>query len=83
MKKIHDMNGKLLQRGDVIDIHQTVNGQNLFAILNLQPLDIRYYPDLKREYEYDKEQLLAPDFLTGETEFEIVDNIISKLFELL
>lgn len=67
-----DTNGNKLSEGDTIDLHQTVNGQNLFVVLSINPLDIRYSNDINREYEYDKEEMLAPSKLTGETEWEIV-----------
>lgn len=70
-----DKNGRELVLGDIIDLHQTVNGQSMFAVLGIDPLDIRYAQDLLREYEYDKDQLLAPCRFTGETEYEILDNI--------
>jgi len=74
-----DKNGKAAGRGDVVNINQTVNGQSLFVIFNVNPLDVRYEYDLSREYEYDKDDLLRPSEFTGETEWEIVDNIQDKL----
>lgn len=74
-----DKNEKELTKGDVINLHQTVNGQSLFVIWNLNPLDIRYYNDLLTKYEYDKEEMLAPSKFTGETDWEIVGrSLISK-----
>lgn len=70
-----DKNGRELKNGDVIDLHQTVNGQNLFVIFQTSPLDIRYGHNVNRKYEYDKEALLKPCKYTGETEYEIVSNI--------
>lgn len=67
-----------LKQGDVIDLHQTVNGQNVFVILSLRPLDIRYGHDVHRRYEYDMRELLEPTTFDGETEFEIIDNIFNK-----
>jgi len=75
MKK--DLNNKELKNGDIIDLHQTVNGQNLFIVLKCEPLDIRYAHDLRREYEYDKEELLRPCQFTGESTYEIIANIFS------
>lgn len=74
-----DKHGKEISCGDIIDLHQTVNGENLFVILNTNPLDIRYRHDLLREYEYDKIDLLSPSKFTGETEWEIVNNIYNYL----
>ena len=70
---------KEVVKGDVINLHQTVNGQNLFVILSINPLDIRYADDLLREYEYDKIEMLASSRFTGETEYEIVANIYNLM----
>lgn len=64
-----DINNKELSSGDIINIHQTVNGQNLFVVMNLNPLDIRYNYDRLRDYEYDKNDLLNCE------ELEIIGNI--------
>lgn len=71
--KHYDREGIELKDGDVIDLHQTVNGHNLFKIISLNPLDIRYNFDLTYKYQYDKEDLLKPCRYSGETEFEIID----------
>jgi hypothetical protein len=78
---IKDKNDKTLKNGDVIDIHQTVNGQNLFVVffntMALETtLDIRYHHDITRKYEYDKKELLAPSKFNSEVEFEIVGNVL-------
>lgn len=75
-----DINGVELKVGDIIDIHQTVNGQNKFVIYRHKPLDIRYFCDPERKYEYDLEELLKPCKYTGEVEWEIVNNL-SNLFK--
>lgn len=67
-----DMNGLTIQDGDVVDIHQTVNGCCFFYIDSVEPLDIRYDFDHRRKYEYDKTKLLAKDHYTGESTFTIV-----------
>jgi hypothetical protein len=54
--KYLDTNQEELKKGDIINLHQTVNGQNMFVVLNTEPLDIRYAHDLQRLYEYDKEE---------------------------
>ena len=74
MKNYYDINRKKVKTGDVIDIHQTVNGQNKFFIFCAFPLDIRYFNDITRKYEYDKEDLLSIDDVTEEG-FEIVDSL--------
>jgi hypothetical protein len=74
-----DRNENEITKGDIINLHQTVNGQNLFVVLNVSPLDIRYAHDLLREYEYDKVEMLAPSRFTGETEWEIINNIYNLM----
>ena len=69
-----DKDGVKLSNGDIIDINQTVNGENKFIVLSLKPLDIRYHRDLSLSYEYDKEELLLPDPIYG-TEIKIIGNI--------
>ena len=74
-----DKNDKELKNGDIIDIHQTVNGQNIFVVLNINPLDIRYGHDLNYKYQYDKEQLLEPCEFNGEVDWEIINNIYNLI----
>lgn len=73
--KIKDINERILSDGDIIDIHQTVNGESKFIVMSLTPLDIRYHYDISRVYEYDMMDLISPSFLTGEVDFEIIGNI--------
>lgn len=70
-----DINDKELQIGDIIDIHQTVDGQNLFVIAYLSPLDIRYHYDMTRRYQYDQKALLEPCRHSGEVEYEVVGHV--------
>lgn len=77
-----DKNEKELFKGAIINLHQTVNGQNLFVVLSIKPLDIRYAHDLLSEYEYDKEEMLAPSRLTGETDWEIINNIYNLISDV-
>ena len=81
--ELKDTNDKLASIGDIFNLHQTVNGQSLFVIISLNPLDIRYAYDISRMYEYDKEELFKPSRFTGETETEIVGNIHLLLHELI
>lgn len=74
-----DLNGQLLKKGDVIDIHQTVNGEYLFVLLDLESLDFRYGFDISREYEYSKTDLIAPCSINGLSYWEIVGNINSLI----
>lgn len=72
---MEDLNGKVLIDGSIIDIHQTVNGQNKFIVISVIPLDIRYAYDIDRKYEYDKIDLLRPCRFSGEVDWEIIGNI--------
>jgi hypothetical protein len=72
MIRITDADGILLKNGDIIDIHQTVNGQNEFVVMNLEPLDIRYNYDRLRDYEYDMLGLLG---VQSDSCFSIIGNI--------
>lgn len=74
---MRDVNDKELQVGDIIDLHQTVDGQNLFVIASLSPLDVRYHYDMTRRYQYDQKALLAPCRHSGEVEYEIVGHVDS------
>ena len=68
-----------LKDGDIIDIHQTVNGCNLFLILyDKTKLMAKYFCKMvtPKFYEYDIEELIS-----GE-EVEIVGNIY-RITELL
>ena len=74
-----DRRDRELKNGDVVNINQTVNGYSYFVILKISPLDIRYGYDLLREYEYDKESLLAPCSINGEVDWEIEDNVYNAI----
>jgi len=78
--KYLDTNNEELKKGDIINLHQTVNGQNMFVVLNTEPLDVRYAHDLQRVYEYDKEEMLALSRFTGDVDWEIVNNIYQFIF---
>ncbi len=73
---ILDKNHKELSNNDIIDLHQTVNGENLFVILDIETLDIRYHHCLDLKYQYDKLELFRACKYSGEVEFEIVGKII-------
>lgn len=75
-------NGRKLKNGDVVDLHQTINGQNLFVVFTTEPLDIRYAHDITRKYEYNKNEMLAPSRFTGEVDWEIVNNLYSQMLGL-
>ena len=71
-----DLNDVELKSGDIIDIHQTVNGQNLFLVKSVEPLDIEYFELPGKKYEYDKVELLAVCKYEGIATFEIVGHRI-------
>jgi len=79
--RIFDKNDKQVENGDIFDIHQTVNGQNLFVILDVEKLDVRYAHDLSRKYEYNKKELFVCNSFTGEVEFEVIGNINTLIKE--
>jgi len=70
--------GVKIRNGDVIDVHQTVNGRSQFVVLNAeQPLDIRYAFDISMRYEYNQEELLSSGnpFDPDESEIEVIGNV--------
>lgn len=73
MEEIRDINDRVLKNLDVIDLHQTVNGENLFIVADLEAKDIRYFHNPSLKYEYSVDDLFRADKYTGEVEFEIVD----------
>lgn len=79
MKKFKDKNDIEIKNGDIIDLHQTVNGSNIFIILNIEPLDIRYGHDLNYKYQYDQTELLSPCKFSGVSDFEIISNIYTLI----
>lgn len=72
---MEDKNFKTLKNGDIIDLHQTVNGQSKFVMLDVEKLHMVYAYDPNEVYEYDVKSTLEPSKLTGEIEWEIIGNI--------
>ncbi len=70
---LQDKNGKDIYVGDIVDIHQTVNGQNLFIIENDGLFINVKYALIDRYYEYDIKELL--DFNIQDKEIEVIGNI--------
>jgi len=92
MKRVaKDKYNQEIKNGDIIDIHQTVNGCRYFVVIDLDNLDVRYYDNnhqgvgfdtwvaIDRKYEYDVEELLGikPDPNWGfiESEIEVIGRI--------
>lgn len=74
-----DKNGLELENGSVINIYQTVNGENLFVMLDVKELDLRYGFEISYKYQYDVLSLLEPNNLNGDIEWEIVGSLHSFL----
>lgn len=79
-KMIKNANGIILQKGDVIDIHQTINGYSKFAITNTNPITVYYVDDdmnLVREYEYIIDELLelTQEYYNPNSDLTIVGKI--------
>lgn len=80
-----DKNGKKIFEGDIIDIHQTVNGCNQFVIeYDNYKFSARYYNQKTKEirswYGYDLDKLFEINEL--EKELEVIGNIYeSKINE--
>ena len=66
----------MVKNGDIFDINQTVNGCNLFILIDDK---VRYWNDNKPGwlYEYDQTELLNIE------EIEIIDNINSRRSETI
>jgi hypothetical protein len=78
-----DKNGIPLNNRDIINIHQTVNGENRFIILNLEDKDVRYFRNPTLKYEYDVDQLLAPCIFSFEPSFTIEGKYTEEINEIV
>jgi hypothetical protein len=79
--KFLDKHGLVVEDGDIIDLCQTVNGENIFIVFDIEKLDIRYSFDLTRKYEYCVESLLSPSSLNGDIDFKLIGNIYKDIKE--
>lgn len=82
---LKDKNGKKIFEGDIIDIHQTVNGYNQFVIVyNNYQFTAEYYNEktkrrTHRFYEYDLDELF--EINECEKEIEVIGNIYENNLE--
>jgi uncharacterized phage protein (TIGR01671 family) len=78
---LKDKNGREIFSGDIIDIHQTINGYNLFRIdFDEKIMSVKVFYLNGKEYEYNIRELLEVD--EYDKEIEIIGNIYENL-ELL
>lgn len=76
MQKIYkDKNNIQLKSGDIINLHQTVNGENIFVMLDLKELDLRYGFEISYSYQYDVDGLLSQQEFGISSEWEIIGNV--------
>ena len=95
MTKIVDKNDKVVKDGDLLKFDNTVNGCNMFVILDVEKRDIRYFDDtstleykLGREYEYDVADLLClpsthPDWgWITEIDFKVIGSVYDGHYKI-
>ena len=77
-----DKHGKKVFEGDILDLHSTVNGVNLFEVYYNEPqarFSIKYctdrMPKRSLEYEYSVSDFFKPCEFSGEVDYEVVGNI--------
>lgn len=81
---LSDKNGKMIFEGDILDIHQTVNGYNQFVIeYDTYKFSARYYNQETKKihgwYNYSLDELF--EINEWEKEIEVIGNIYDKEVE--
>lgn len=77
-----DKNGVMIFGGDVLDLHQTVNGVSLFSVFydhEKVRFSIKYHTDRmnhrSRDYEYSVTEFFQSSDLLDDVDYEVIGNI--------
>ncbi len=75
---LKDKNDIKIYEGDIVDIHQTVNGQNKFIVFwnkDKSRYTVRYCSIDYREYEYSLTEFWGKCEFSGDVDYEVIGNI--------
>lgn len=72
--KYIDCNNKVIKNGDILTLHQTINGEEFFIMVDVDSFDMRYGRDISIRYQYDVGEFLRSN-TNGELDVMIVGNI--------